>query len=257
MLPDAEIDLAEGALALAAFDRPGVPLDRYRDHVAELADNLAEAVTETDIVPAMADVIVGQHGYEGDSLTYDDIQNANLMRVIDRRKGLPVALGILFLHIARAQGFGAEGLNFPGHFLIRIDADGARRIVDPFNAGEERTAQDLRELLKMTAGLDVELSPQHYEAVGNRDILIRLQNNIKSRHERAGRAEDALMVIQRMLIFAPDSMLLWREAGVVNARLGNLDAAIDAFETIVDRADNDAVRHDAATIIQKLRARLN
>jgi regulator of sirC expression with transglutaminase-like and TPR domain len=256
--PDGDIDLAEGALALAALDRPGVALDRYRDHIARLAADVGAALADGGgLVDALNRVVLEQHGYHGDMLTYDDIQNANLMRVIDRKKGLPVALGILYLHAARAHGFAADGLNFPGHFMIRAGEDGERLIIDPFNEGIERSAADLRELLKATAGLDAELIPAHYEAVGNRDILIRLQNNIKARHERAGRPEDALRVVDTMLMFAPQYMALWREAGVIHARLGNLNSAIEAFEAIVERADIDATRHDAAAIIQKLKARLN
>lgn len=255
---DAAIDLAEGALALAALDRPGVAPDRYRDHIRKLADDVGGRLRAgDDIRTALNTVVLDTHGYHGDTLTYDDIQNANLMRVIDRKKGLPVALGILYLQAARANGHAAHGLNFPGHFLIRLGDGRDRTIVDPFNDGIERTAADLRELLKVTAGLDAELTPEHYGAVGNRDILIRLQNNIKARHERAGRPEDALRVIDGMLLFAPESLFLWREAGIVQARLGNLGAAIDAFQIIVDRADSDAARHDAASIVQKLKGRLN
>ena len=255
---DAAIDLAEGALALAALDRPGVAPDRYRDHIEKLADDVGDALAAgKDLPEALTATVLRAHGYSGDTLTYDDIQNANLMRVIDRKKGLPVALGILFLQAARANGYAADGLNFPGHFMIRIGDGCDRIIVDPFNDGIERSAADLRELLKVTAGLDAELTPEHYQAVGNRDILIRLQNNIKARHERAGRPEDALRVIDGMLLFAPQSLFLWREAGIFHARLGNLGAAIEAFENILDRAETDAARHDAASIVQKLRARLN
>lgn len=258
-LPDDEIDLAGGALALAALDRPGVALDRYRDHVAKLADDVGEALAGDGVtlIEALNSVVLKSHGYHGDLLTYDDIQNANLMRVIDRKKGLPVALGILYLHAARAHGFAADGINFPGHFMIRTGEDGARLIIDPFNEGIERSAVDLRELLKATAGMEAELSPEHYAAVGNRDILVRLQNNIKARHERAGRPEDALRVVEGMLMFAPGMMPLWREAGVIHARLGNLGAAIEAFQTVVEQADTDSARHDAAAIVQKLRSRLN
>ena len=256
---DEDIDLAEGALALAALDRPGVALDRYRDHIARLADDVGDVLARGGfaLVDALNEVVLKSHGYCGDMLTYDDIQNANLMRVIDRRKGLPVALGILYLHAARAHGFAADGINFPGYFMIRLGEDGARLIVDPFNDGIERTAVDLRELLKATAGMEAELAPEHYAAVGNRDILVRLQNNIKARHERAGRPEDALRVVEGMLMFAPDMMPLWREAGVIHARLGNLGSAIEAFQKIVDCAENDSARHDAGTIVQKLKARLN
>lgn len=256
---DDDIDLAEGALALAALDRPGVALDRYRDHIALLADDVGDALSGKGVTlsDALNNVVLKSHGYCGDMLTYDDIQNANLMRVIDRKKGLPVALGILYLHAARAHGFAADGINFPGHFMIRIGEDGARLIIDPFNEGIERSVVDLRELLKATAGMEAELAPEHYAAVGNRDILVRLQNNIKARHERAGRPEDALRVVEGMLMFAPDMIPLWREAGVIYARIGNLGAAIEAFQTIIERADTDAARHDAAAIVQKLKSRLN
>ena len=255
---DSDIDLAEGALALAAMDRPGVALDRYRDHVIRLAEDVgASLAAGADLADALNDVVLAQYGYAGDTMAYDDIQNANLMRVIDRKKGLPVALGILYMQAARSNGQLADGLDFPGHFMIRIRDGADLRIVDPFNGGIERTAADLRELLKATAGLEAELSPHHWAAVGNRDVLLRLQNNIKARHEWAGRVEDALQVIERMQLFAPDMMPLWREAGILHARLGNMNAAITAFEEIVKRAESNQARHDAASIIQKLKARLN
>ena len=255
---DSEIDLVEGALALAAMDRPGVALNRYRDHVARLAEDVGASLTAgANLGDALKDVVLEQHGYAGDTLTYDDIQNANLMRVIDRKKGLPVSLGILYMQAARSNGQLADGLNFPGHFMIRIGDGADLHIVDPFNGGIERTAADLRDLLKATAGLEAELSPDHWAAVGNRDVLVRLQNNIKARHERAGRAGDALRVIEQMQLFAPDMMLLWREAGILHARLGNMNAAIAAFEEIVERAESEQARQDALSIIQKLNARLN
>ena len=56
-------------------------------------------------VAALARTLVGRHGYAATTSTYDDLQNANLMRVIDRKRGLPVALGILYIHAARRQGW--------------------------------------------------------------------------------------------------------------------------------------------------------
>ena len=130
--PDEAVDVAEAALLMAALDRPRVPLERYRHHLslltrdtADLAQGAGEATLDGRIA-ALNAVIRERYGYSGDALTYDDPQNANLMRVIDRRKGLPVALGILYLHAARAQGWPAEGLNFPGHFLLRLGCGSAR-----------------------------------------------------------------------------------------------------------------------------------
>jgi hypothetical protein len=66
-------------------------------------------------------------------LAHDDPQNANLISAIDRRREMPVALGILYIHAAGAAGFDASGLNSPGHFLLRIGLRGGKTFMDPFN----------------------------------------------------------------------------------------------------------------------------
>jgi len=260
--PDEDIDLAEAALALAALDHPDVSLDRYRDHLSLLAREVAELnPPDTDTlegrVRALQDVLVGRHGYEGDTLTYDDIQNANMMQVIDRKKGLPVALGILFIQTARAQGWSISGLNFPGHFLVRLEYAGERIILDPFNQGQSRSVMELRDLLKVAAGADAELTPEYYATVGNRDILLRLQNNLKLRFIKADRVDKAVEILDGMLLFAPEEAMLWREAGLLNAHIGNLNAAVGALETFMSLGVNDLLRHQTALLIQQLKARLN
>jgi regulator of sirC expression with transglutaminase-like and TPR domain len=260
--PDEDIDLAEAALALAALDHPDVSLQRYRDHLSLLAEQVGElnppdADTLEGRVTALQDVLVGRHGYEGDTLTYDDIQNANMMQVIDRKKGLPVALGILFIQTARAQDWSISGLNFPGHFLVRLEYAGERIILDPFNHGQSRTVMELRDLLKVAAGADAELTPEYYATVGNRDILLRLQNNLKLRFMKADRVDKAVEILNGMLLFAPEEAMLWREAGLLNAHIGNLNAAVGALETFMTLGTNDLLRHQTALLIQQLKARLN
>jgi len=260
--PDEDIDLAEAALALAALDHPDVSLQRYRDHLALLAEQVGElnppdADTLEGRVTALQDVLVGRHGYEGDTLTYDDIQNANMMQVIDRKKGLPVALGILFIQTARAQGWAISGLNFPGHFLVRLEYAGERVILDPFNQGQSRSVMELRDLLKVAAGADAELTPEYYATVGNRDILLRLQNNLKLRFMKADRVDKAVEILDGMLLFAPEEAMLWREAGLLNAHIGNLNAAVGALETFMTLGVNDLLRHQTALLIQQLKTRLN
>ncbi|WP_114861150.1 SirB1 family protein [Azospirillum brasilense] len=260
--PDEQIDLAEAALALGALEVPGAALADYRRHLADIAHDLAERVSPTlDGLEArvswLHEVIVERHGYAGDHDTYDDLQNANLLRVIDRRRGLPVALGILYLHAARSQGWTMLGLNFPGHFLVRLEADGARAILDPFNEGQVRTAVDLRDLLKATAGSAAELEPGHYQTVTNREILLRLQNNIKLRHLSARDVPRALEVLEAMRLFAPAEASLWRETGLLEAHNGNLAAAIAALESFLELTASERHRHQVAALIQQLKNQLN
>jgi hypothetical protein len=107
-----------------------------------------------------------------------------------------------YLQAARARGWQAAGLNFPGHFLIRIENRSGRAIVDPYAGGRVLGIEDLRALLKSVAGLDAELQAAHYAAVDHRAILIRLLNNLRLRAQEtqdprralaaAGPAEGAL-----------------------------------------------------------------
>ena len=255
------LPLGEAALALASFERPRVGLARYRLHLTALARDVGRHHGTGGNLAARAEalneIILLKHGYSGDELTYDDLQNANLMRVVDRRKGLPVALGILYLHAARAQGWDSVGLAFPGHFLIRLAEGPARLILDPFHGGQVCDAARLRELLKAMTGQDVELAPEHYAPVGDRDILLRLQNNVKSRLLQAGSHERALRVVDTMLLLAPDLAELWREAGLLNAQLGNMRAAVNAIEAFVVRSPEGTARHQAAALLQQLKAKVN
>ena len=258
---EAPVDIAVAALALAAFDRPRVDPARYLHHLDLLAGDVAAAAAKAkgvaQLAAALNAVMLERYGYAGDELTYDDLQNANLMRVIDRRRGLPVALGILYMHAARAQGWAMCGLAFPGHFLVRLEAMGDRTILDPFHGGAVRNVKALRELLKTMSGRAAELEPEHYAPVPDRQVLLRLQNNIKLRLVRGNRLAEALAVIEGMLLFAPDHTALWREAALINGRLGNYRAGIAALEQLLQREGEPEVRHNAAALLQQYKTKLN
>ena len=233
-LADEEIDLADAALLLGALDMPSVSLERYRNHVERLAGDVSALARAGEPLERrrrhLNAVIFDAHGYAGDAETYDAPENANLLQVIDRRLGLPVSLGILYIQAARAQGWVVDGLAFPGHFLVRMDEGDRRVIVDPFHWGQLLEADHLRGLLKQFRGADAELEPSHYAPVGNRAILLRLQNNIKSRALQASDGARGAAILERMLLIAPEAGGLWHELGMVRARLGTIKGAVEALE---------------------------
>jgi regulator of sirC expression with transglutaminase-like and TPR domain len=260
---DGEIDLAEAALSLACLDRPGVPKDRYRTHLTQLADAVAAAATpdcDADVAARVAvlnAVLLGEYGYVGDRETYDDLQNANLMRVIDRRRGLPISLGILYIAAGRRQGWAVQGVDFPGHFLLRLELETQSAVVDPFNGGRLCDAATLRELLKAVEGAGAELTPAHYVGMPDRAILLRLQNNVRIRCLREQKLERALGAVRAMLLLAPERPEPWYDAAGLLAQLGNLREATAHLETYIARESNAERRYAAATALQRLRAQLN
>ena len=233
-LADEAIDLADTALLLGALDQPGASLVHYRAHVERLGADVAAFARADEPLERrrrhLNSVLFEAHGYTGDNESYDAPENANLLQVIDRRAGLPVSLGILYIHAARAQGWAVDGLAFPGHFLVRMDEGDRRVIVDPFHRGQALEAGHLRGLLKQFQGADAELAPAHYAPVGNRSILLRLQNNIKTRALEAADGARAAAILERMLLIAPEAGGLWHELGLVRSRLGTIKGALEALE---------------------------
>lgn len=260
-LEDRDVDLAAAALDIAALHRARLDVAPYHRHLATLVEDVRLYAGESPDVEraaeALVQVIAKRYGYGGDEDSFDDLEAGNLATVIDERCGLPVALGIVYLHVARAQGWSAGGIDFPGRFLIRLEVQSERRILDPFEGGRTLETRDMRELLKAGVGIEAELTPDHYREAGNREILLRLENNLKVRHLKAQQFDDALRTIETMLLFAPETSSLWREAGVIHARLDQIQDAITALEEFLRLDTSAESRYSATVLLQDLRARLD
>lgn len=258
--PDAELDLAQMALALAALARPGsdvAPYARHLEALARAAGEAGRAAPPARQVAALNAVVFDQHGYRGDAETYDDVANADLMRVIDRKQGLPIALAILYLHAARGRGWAAEGVNFPGHFLVRIGAGEAALLVDPFERGAVRTQGELERLLKRMQGPEAALAQEHLAVADNRDMLLRLQNNIKIRCLKQEDHAGGLAAVERMALVAPALPGIWYEAATLNAELGQLQRARVCLAAVVRLDPGGRRGREATTMLAELEKRLN
>jgi regulator of sirC expression with transglutaminase-like and TPR domain len=202
-------------------------------------------------------LLAGRHGYHGDELTYDDYANANLIRVIERRQGMPVALGVIWLHACRAVGWDAHGVDFPGHFLIALAAKGSQVVLDVFNGGIEMKAPELRALIKRIEGETAELRPGVLQPMNARGVLLRLQNNIKGRRLEQENISGGLACVVDMLRIAPDHATLWREAAMLHQALDQVTAAVRCYEQfLILVPEGEAASRTRATIAA-LRGRLN
>ncbi len=261
---DEPLDIAEAALRLGEPDREGATsaasVDRYRHHLKKLADGMAEigsqATSATERAAALQQILSVREGYTGDRDDYDSMENADLKAVIDRRKGLPVALSILYLHAGRALGWSVYGLNFPGHFLIRVDGEGDRVIVDPFNDGKVVTTGELRALAKQLLGHDAELVPAFYKPISDRQMLVRLQNNIRLRALNQGDIPLAVKILYRLVLLDPERAEFWYELGMLEVHRERLRPGRDALEKCLMLIDhepgNSALRQQILETLSEL-----
>ena len=270
-LPDTEIDIGGAALQLARIDAPDADWEAAQSHLSEIAQaaaRLTETIDESDLAEraiGLSGLLGARFGYRGDDKTYDDLANANLIQVIARRRGLPVALGVIWLHAARAAGWGAHGVDFPAHFLVALQGvkgprpgqEGAQAVLDVFHGGTPLSSKDLLVLLKQVEGSAAELRPGLLRPMSTRRVLLRLQNNILTRRLAAGDAEGAVSCAEDMLRIAPDHASLWHQTALMNQNLDRIGAALRCLERFLALVPEGAVAIEAKQTVQSLRGRLN
>ena len=154
-------ELAPAALAIARVEYPSLDaapyvaqLDRMgREARARIGRDAAPA----DAVRLLNEYLYDENGFTGNREHYDDPRNSFLNDVLDRRTGLPIALAVVYLEVARRAGLAVAGVNFPGHFLLRsggahaVDLAGDSPdalIIDPFHGGALLSEMDCRQLLR-------------------------------------------------------------------------------------------------------------
>lgn len=244
---NADINLAETALLLSKYLLPETNLSLYLNHLLYIQKSLKDAHPHKDLsiedkAIFLSKILYKKLSYEGDMMSFDKIENANLTSVIDRRKGLPISLGIIYIYAAQSLGWSMEGIQFPGHFLIRLQDGPERLIIDPFHKGEIRKPEELRALVKVSLGPEAELIPDFFESCDHKEIIQRLLNNLKLRLLRANKLEMSIDVLSLMLIFSPKSARLQRQLGLLQAHTGRFKEAIASFEKFLLLNDDKEVK---------------
>lgn len=238
LLDDDAMLLDVSALEVASLDHPGAAMEPYLSCLAEMHDRIAErggdAVAASQRAALLAEVIAGEFGFAGDRDTYDDPGNADLMHVVDTRRGLPVSLAILYVAAARRLNWSADALNTPGHVLVRIGSPTEPILIDPFDRGAVVGPQALASLLAAMLGPSTSPSVDHLTPMTNRAVLVRLLMNQASRAEAAGQGERALVLYRRMTTIAPFNAPIWWERGRLELRRGNVAAARASLSAMLE-----------------------
>src|ERR1019366_3092196 len=132
---DDAFPLFEAAIACALQETPDRDPEPARALTAEAAERLKRRLAKESPEEALAETMCGDMRLNGDLMTYEDPANTDLIDLWERRRGLPVTLGLLYIEVARRCGLQVQGVDFPGHFLLRIETAEGPLALDPFSEG--------------------------------------------------------------------------------------------------------------------------
>ena len=255
--------LGQAAVYLSSITRPGVSSEQYISHLKTMAEDVkqrfrallhagAEDTAETRLA-ALKHSLADKNGYAAVLDGTDPVQGCDITRVIDCAKGSDIILSILYIVAAREQGWTAEGVDFPGRFMCRIEDGGQRLLFDPTQDCKIMHAPDLRKVLKALSGEQAELSAAYYDGVSDVETLIALQNRIKNRQIECEDYEGALKSVEAMRVIDPQEYRLLLEAGVLYMRTDQHGKARPALEQYIEVAPTPRDRQEALAIMQHLR----
>lgn len=247
--PKREFDLAEAALLIAAEDDPRCDvarglrlLDEWgREGAARLGGERG-----ADRLAAFNAFMFEELGFAGNRQNYYDPRNSLLNQVLERRTGIPITLSIVYCEVGRRAGLAAQGIGFPGHFLVRVGGESDQdTLVDPFN-GAVVDEENCQELLDNMYGGQVPLGAEHLRPATAREIIIRLLRNLKGIYSQAHLHRRSLAVVERILLLSPQDFDERRDRGALLVQLGRYAEAVTDLKTYLNFSpgapDAEAVR---------------
>ena len=237
-------DLAPAALAIARIEYPQLDASRYLRALdrmgAAAADRIAALGEGTDLLRRITGIsayLFKEQGFAANRKHYDDPRNSFLNNVIDRRTGIPITLALVYIEVSRRAGVQIDGVNFPGHFLLRVRPDGADAplgedhvLVDPFHGGTILTEIDCRKLLRSHAGDEVPFDRRMLMRATKLEIIVRMLVNLKRIYVRMRSFPQAHAITELLLALDPAATTELRDRGLLAYHLNDYPAALRDLE---------------------------
>lgn len=235
--------LARVSLVVARIECPRLDPDPYVARLDAMGDTARRAIeqyaSETGDTSAHGGLVAlntylfEELGFVGNRDQYDDPRNSCLNEVLDRRTGIPLTLSIVYMEVARRAGIQIDGINFPGHFLVRCPGlTGAHHLViDPFHGGALLSEQRCRLLLEKHVGQEVAFSRSLLEPATRLQILVRMLLNLKRNYVHLRSFPQALVVTELLLAVNPSAFTELRDRGLLAYHLNDVAGALRDLQT--------------------------
>ena len=237
-------DLATVSLLVARLEYPKLDAGTYVERLNQMGEIARQRVMEFEnlgepvqVVQTLNAYLFNEEGFSGNEHHYDDPRNSFLNEVLDRRTGIPITLATVYMEVARRAGVAIEGLNFPGHFLLRYQnktAAGELKsdlIIDAFNGGAILSDNDCRNLLRKHGGDANNFDRLALVGATKTEILFRMLFNLKCIYVNMRSFPQGRLIADLLLALKPSAMTELRDRGLLSYHLNDFSAALHDLET--------------------------
>lgn len=242
--------LAPAALAIAGVEYPALDPSPYLQRLERMGEAAAGRLQRHQgtgahvLIATLNAYLYEELGFSGNREHYDDPRNSFLNEVFDRRIGIPISLAVVYLEIGRRAGLRLEGVNFPGHFLVRAPAEPAGTdddlIIDPFHSGALLSEVDCRHLLRQHVGDEAAFDRGLLATATRQQIVVRMLVNLKRLYVRMRSFPQARAIADLLLAVDPSALAELRDRGLLAYHMEDFSAALkdlEAYLRLMPRGD--------------------
>jgi regulator of sirC expression with transglutaminase-like and TPR domain len=242
-----EADLVPAALIIPRVEYATVDPEPPLATLAYLGEQAATRVaalgplaSTRDRLDVLNGLLFDEEGFVGNEARYEDPRNSFLHDVIARRTGIPITLAVVYMDVARRAGLALEGINFPGHFLVRAprvrnDAANDALILDPFHRGTLLSDDDCEQLLRRHLGNDAMFSRDLLTTAHKRHILARMLTNLKRLYVRFRSFPHARDVTHLLYALDSSAAMELRDRGLLAYQLQDFRGALRDLEAYLQQ----------------------
>jgi regulator of sirC expression with transglutaminase-like and TPR domain len=231
-------ELAPAALAIARIEYPSLDPKPYLAELDRMGYEAAARIKDAGSEPigAFNEYLYDEQNFVGNRERYDDPRNSFINEVLDRRTGIPISLAVIYLEVAHRAGLHVDGVNFPGHFLLRTrdgiagDAGSDVGIIDPFHGGARLSEYDCRQLLRQHVGDEAAFDASLLAPATRHDIVVRMLVNLKRLYVRMRSFPQARFISSLLLGIDPAAISELRDRGLLAYHLQDFAAALRDLE---------------------------
>lgn len=247
--------LDRAALLLATIENPTLDPAPYLHALDAMAAELASRAGSTPdgrkFVRILNEHLIEELGFCGNENNYDDPSNSCLDQVLERRTGIPITLSVIYIEVARRLAWPIYGIGLPGHFIVQYEDRGYSTFIDPFHRGKLLSHEDCRQIAREITGVDIAHQPGAFAAVGNRYILVRMLNNLRSCYFKARNYGKAATVMDLLIEASPEEADYYKARGVAWLNLRKFGEAKRDLELYLKYAPE---AEDRAEVTRQLEA---
>ena len=261
---DQNFPLLEAAAAIAQDEEPELDVQEVLATCDALLVRLKRRL-KPDAEPLQKLTVLNQFfynelGFGCNANNFYAPENSYLNEVFRTRRGIPISIAVIWLELAQALDLQADGVSFPGHFLVKVTLPEGLVVMDPLTGDSLGLDRLTERLAPYRQGFEVAEDGEesdtplglYLQPARPRDILTRMLRNLKEIFSSQSDWQRLKCVLDRLIVLNPDAIDERRDRGLALLSLGLNAEARDDLQAYVSQAtdakDLDFIRLQLASI---------